>query len=471
MAVGLERMSLEGGVPVSGVVAIPDEGLGNRAYLVDLGDGRALVVDPARDPSPYHEAAERHGLAIAFTAETHLHADFVSGSRELALRGASVLAPAAGHIEHAHRGLDDGDEVDLGGLTLRALATPGHTPEHLSYLLLDGHRSLALFSGGALLPSSAARTDLISADQTDALTRHLYRAVRARLLSLPDDLAVLPTHGAGSFCSAPAGGEPWTTVGRERLTNPLFSVQGEDEFVRVFLGGLGSYPDYFARMRDVNRHGPRVYGAGWPKLAALHAHTVWKVMSEGAMVVDARAYPDFARGHVAGSLSIALRGAFASWLGWIVPDGTPLVFVLDPEQDRAEVVRQCLKIGYEGLLGELEGGFESWRRDGLPEASVQLIVPPATPEPLTYDVRQRSEYLAGHLPGAIHIELGSLQGVADELSRAPLTLYCKHGERAMTAASVLERAGHRDISVIHGGFDAWRRSQVGTANRPMMPTT
>jgi rhodanese-related sulfurtransferase/glyoxylase-like metal-dependent hydrolase (beta-lactamase superfamily II) len=390
--------------------------------------------------------------------ETHLHADFVSGSRELALRGARVVAPAAGHLDHSHRPLVDGEEVDLGGLTLRALATPGHTPEHLSYLLLDGSRSLALFSGGALLPSSAARTDLISAERTDGLTRQLYRAVRDRVFVLPDDLVVLPTHGAGSYCSAPAGGEPWTTVGRERMANPLFALEDEDEFVRVFLGGLGSYPDYFSRLRDVNRAGPRVYGAGWPRLSALSAATVRSLMSRGAVVVDVRPYPDFASGHVAGSLSIALRGAFASWLGWVVPAGAPLMFVLNPLQDRSEVVRQCLKVGYEELLGELEGGFESWRREGFPESSVRLIAPPESPERGTLDVRQRSEYLAGHLPGAIHIELGSLPGVAGELPRGPLTAYCRHGERAMTAASVLERAGHRAISVIDGGFDAWRRA-------------
>jgi glyoxylase-like metal-dependent hydrolase (beta-lactamase superfamily II)/rhodanese-related sulfurtransferase len=450
-------MSATGRLEMPGITAIPDEGLGNCAYLVDLDDGCALVVDPGRDPSPYLAAAGRQGLAIAFTAETHLHSDFVSGSRELAARGATVLAPAAGCIEHPHRGLSDDEEIELGGLTLRAIATPGHTPEHLSYLLVDGRRPLALFSGGALLPSSAARTDLVSAEQTEGLARQLFRGVRDRLFRLPDDLAVLPTHGSGSFCSAVAAGERWTTIGRERTASPLFSLADEDEFVRVFLGGLGTYPDYFARLRDVNRRGPHAYHGSWPVLKALSADRVQSLLSEGAVVVDVRPCVDYARGHVAGSLSIALRGAFGTWLGWIVPAGALLVFVLAPEQDRGELVRQCLNVGYDELLGELEGGFESWRQAGLPEASVRLIAPRDSPEAATYDVRQRSEYLAGHLPGAVQVELGSLPGVAGRLPRVPITAYCKRGERAMTAASVLERAGHRELSVIDGGFDAWRR--------------
>ena len=188
------------------IVSIVDEGLGNSSYLVDLGDGRALVVDPARDPGPgTWLPPARRGLQVAFTAETHLHADFVSGSRELAAQGAQVLASAAGGLEFPHRGLGDGDEVDLGGLTLRALATPGTPPEHLSYLLLDGGRPVALFSGGSLLVGAVARTDLISPDRTEELARALWRSLQERILGLPDDLPVYPTHGAGSFCSAPAG--------------------------------------------------------------------------------------------------------------------------------------------------------------------------------------------------------------------------------------------------------------------------
>src|SRR5689334_4963248 len=206
------------------IATIVDEGLGNSSYLVDLGDRRALVVDPQRDPAPHLAAAAERGLRLAYVAETHLHADFVSGSRELAAQGARVLAAAAGRTAFPHRGLGDGDEVGLGGLTLRALATPGHTPEHLSYLLLDGVEPVALFSGGSLLVDSVARTDLIEPEQTETLARQLWRSLHSRILALPSDLPVYPTHGAGSFCSAPAGGERITTIGRERRANPLLAA-------------------------------------------------------------------------------------------------------------------------------------------------------------------------------------------------------------------------------------------------------
>ena len=235
------------------VVALVDEGLGNSSYLVDLSDGRALVVDPPRDPAHHLAVAEKRGLVISHSAETHLHADFVTGSRELAARGAAVVAPAAAGLDWPHRGQADGDEIDLGGLRLRALATPGHTPEHLAYLLLDGDEPVALFSGGSLLVGSVARTDLIAADQTEPLARALWRSIVERLLALPDDLAVYPTHGAGSFCSAPAGGERTTTIGRERATNPLLAAADEDAFVARLLAGLGTYPPYFTELREVNR--------------------------------------------------------------------------------------------------------------------------------------------------------------------------------------------------------------------------
>src|SRR5579864_7507522 len=223
-------------------VAFVDDGLGNSSYLVEIGGGRALVVDPARHPAGYLAEADRRGLEIAYAVETHLHADFVSGSRELGALGAQLLVPGAGGHAFPVRALADGEEVDLGGLRLRALATPGHTPEHLSYILLDGASPVALFSGGSLLVDAVARTDLISPDQTEDLARQLWRSLRDRILTLPDDLPVYPTHGAGSFCSAPAGAERATTIGRERAANPLLVAADQDTFVQALLSGLGSYP-------------------------------------------------------------------------------------------------------------------------------------------------------------------------------------------------------------------------------------
>jgi hydroxyacylglutathione hydrolase len=351
----------------------------------------------------------------------------------------------------------DGEEVDLGGLTLRALATPGHSPEHLSYLLLDGKTPLALFSGGALMPGSAARTDLISAAATESLTRELYRGVRERLFCRPDDLPVYPTHGAGSFCSAASAGEPWTTIGREKAANPIFTVADEDEFVRAFLGSLGSYPDYFLRLREINRRGPQVYGDRWPNLALLSVDEVRRLANQGAELVDARPYRDFAAGHVPGALSNNLREAFASWLGWVIPGAKRLVFVLNPDQDRAELVRQCLKVGYEDLAGELAGGIAAWQSAGLPTSTISLVSAGQAVPGLALDIRQRDEYAASRLPGALNIELGALEQVAGDLPARPVMTYCGHGERAMTAASLLQRAGRNDIAVLDGGISAWNR--------------
>jgi glyoxylase-like metal-dependent hydrolase (beta-lactamase superfamily II)/rhodanese-related sulfurtransferase len=433
-------------------IALVDEGLGNSSYLIDLGDGRALVVDPERDPGPYLAAARRQGRTVGYAAETHLHADFVSGSRELAAHGAQVLAAAAGRTGFPHRGLGDGDEVDLGGLTLRAVATPGHTPEHLAYLILDGGRPMALFSGGSLLVGAVARTDLIAPERTEELARALWRSLHERVLTLPDDLPVYPTHGAGSFCSAPAGAERTTTIGREKTANPLLRAPDEDAFVKMLLGGLGSYPPYFLRLREVNRRGPAVYGAGPAALARLGPGQVRRLAGDGALIIDVRPVPAFAAGHVPGSLSIPLRDQFATWLGWLADPGRPLVFLLGQDQDPGDVVRQALKVGYEQLAGELAGGIAAWHAAGLPLRRIQLV-PAAAAAGVVVDVRQDDEFAAGHLPGARHAELGSLAVTPPEPGL--VTLMCGHGERAMTAASILAASGREDLAVAVGGPDDW----------------
>jgi hydroxyacylglutathione hydrolase len=436
------------------VRAFVDEGLGNSTYLVDIGDGRALAVDPPRDVSGLRRAAESDGLSIAYTVETHLHADFVSGSRELAALGATVVAARAANLAFPHHGLEDGATLDLGGLALAAIATPGHTPEHLAYLLRDGVTPVALFSGGALLPGSVARTDLIAPDRTEPLARSLYRALHERILALPDDVRVYPTHGGGSFCSTAATGERTTTIGRERTANPLLAAPDEDTFVARLAESFGSYPTYFGRLREVNRRGPAVLGRR-PALARLGLAEVDRLRDAGADIIDGRTMRAYAAGHIPGSLSIALRPAFASWLGWLVPSDRPLVFVLARRQVRADLVRQALGIGHERLAGELAGGFDSWRDSGRPVAVTALTRTPSAVGPVL-DVRQASEFRSGHVRRAIGLELGSLPGAA---SHAPdgVTVMCGHGERAMTAASVLERAG-RQATVFEGSPEEWSRA-------------
>ena len=438
----------------AGIDAIVDDGLGNSSYLVDLGDGRALAVDPSRHPGGYLRRAEQRGLTIAYTVETHLHADFVSGSRELAALGAQVVAPLAAGLEYPARGLDHGDEVDLGGLTLRALATPGHTPEHLSYLLLDGREPAALFSGGSLLVGAVARTDLIDPSQTESLARSLWRSLQATILTLPDDLAVYPTHGAGSFCSAPAGGERVTTIGREKASNPLLAASDEDAFVKLLLDGLGTYPPYFLRLRDVNRRGPHLYGPGPAQLALLDVASVDALVRYGAWIIDARPFDRFAAGHIAGSVSIALRDVFATWLGWLAPDDVPLVFVVDDDQDDDLLVREARKVGYERIAGALAGGIEAWRAAGRPLARTELVGAAAASGPFV-DVRQHSEFAAAHIPGARHAELGAIAAGATAVPAGSVVM-CGHGERAMSAASMLERNQHNaNVRVLVGGPDDW----------------
>jgi hydroxyacylglutathione hydrolase len=307
-----------------------------------------------------------------------------------------------------------------------------------------------------------ARTDLAGPELTEPLARAAYRSLRQRLLPLPDELAVYPTHGAGSFCAAPVGGERTTSIGAERRHNRLLGAPDEDTFATELLAGFGSYPPYFLRLRERNRVGPELLGRDWQVLPLLSTDQVQRHLAGGGLVVDARSIAAFAAGHIPGALSIALRPAFASWLGWLLEDTRPLVFVLDDDQDRGELARQCRTIGYDHLVGELAGGMPGWRAAGLPEARLPLVEAEQLDDQpgAVLDVRQADEIADGHLPGALTVELGALTGDRPpaQLPEGPVTVMCSHGQRAMTAASLLERAGHRDLRVVVGGVDDWQRA-------------
>jgi hydroxyacylglutathione hydrolase len=263
---------------------------------------------------------------------------------------------------------------------------------------------------------------------------------------------VYPTHGAGSFCSTGDGTRRTTTVGLERKTNTALLEACEDVFVDRTINGFGSFPPYFLRLREVNRRGPDVFGDALPPLRSLDVEEVARARDEGSVLVDVRPIDRFAREHVDGSLSIELRPAFATWLGWLVPEASPLVFVVDSDQDADDLVRQCLKIGYEDFRGVLRGGVEAWKSSGRQVASVELVRPEATEGSLV-DIRQRGELGDGVVPGSIHVELADV--ASHRLPNGPLTLYCGHGERAMTAASLLEGAGRDDLFVMFGGPSDW----------------
>jgi hydroxyacylglutathione hydrolase len=437
--------------PAARIASFLDEGLGHTSYLVDLGDGTALVIDPARLPDQQVAEAVRRSLRIAYTADTHTHADYISGSPDLAATGAVFLAPADANLQMPHHGLHGGDEITAGELTLRAVATPGHTPDHLAYLLSDGDDPIVLFSGGSLMVGSVGRTDLLGPEHADELARRLYRSLRADVLTLPDAVAVYPTHGAGSFCSAPSTAARTSTIGRERDTNPLLAVDDEDEFVDLLLGGIGTFPTYFSRLPALNQHGVTHYER-LPDLEALDSDAVDHVVAGGGVVVDVRPITRFAAAHIPRSLSIELRSVFSSWLGWTLEPDTDLVFVIDPGQDSQDLVRQCLTIGFERFAGYLNGGIEAWTDSGRQTASIDLVDADHR-RGTTLDIRQDAEYAAGHVPGAAHVELGALPEAV--VPDGPLTVMCGHHERATTGASILERRGYTDVAVLFDGFGGW----------------
>lgn len=429
-----------------------DEGLGHSSYVIDLGDGTAATIDPPRFPIAHETLAAHAGLRITWTIDTHSHADYVTGSPGLAARlGATFVAPAASHLATPHTPMRDGGRLDLSAnVTLVAIRTPGHTPDHHAYLLEADGVAVGLCTGGSLMVGTVGRTDLCGPDLTVPLAHEMYRSLH-RFDYLSDDVVVYPTHGAGSFCSAPGAAERVSTLGRERATNPFLRTSTEDAFVERLVAGFGTFPTYFARLPEVNRRGPRQYNAV-PTLALLGVDAFARQSAAGAVVVDVRPFAQFGRDHIPGSLSNTLRPVFAGWAGWIIEPHRPLLFVLDPDQDRVDLVRQCLDVGHEHLVGELDGGMAAWTASGRPHATIRMVDVDHLGGTIV-DVRQTNEYTTGHIPGTVNVELGAV--TMAELPAGPLTMMCGHGERAMTAASLLAAAGHLDVSVFDGGPDTW----------------
>jgi rhodanese-related sulfurtransferase len=298
---------------------------------------------------------------------------------------------------------------------------------------------------------TVGRTDLLGENRREELARALYHSLQEEILTLPDDVNVYPTHGAGSFCSAPAGSERTSTIGRERATNPLLLAPDENAFVELLLSGLGTLPAYFRRLPDVNRRGARLYGT-LPDLARLSVDDVQRRVVDGAVLVDARPIAAYASSHIPGAISNALRPGFGTWLASVVPDDVPLLFVLDDDQDPDELVREALNVGYDNLVGRLEGGIDAWTETGLPTTSTELVSANDLSGPIV-DVRQREEFAAGHIPSATSVELADVPTTT--LPTGQVTMMCGHGERAMTAASLLARAGHAEVRALAGGPSDW----------------
>jgi len=447
-----------------------DEGLGNSSYLVASTEtGLAAVVDPQRHVEPYLQVADGLGLRLEYALDTHLHADFVSGARELADRAAGTIrigASADARLDFDHLPLAEGDTLSLGNLSIQVLATAGHTPEHISFAVLAAGSTTpeSIFTGGALIVGGAARTDLLGHDLSVPLARRLYRTLHDKLLRFPDRVQVYPTHGGGSFCAAPTSKERTTTIGRERRTNRLAQATSEEEFVRSALADLPSYPDYYRYMRDVNRTGPRILG-GLPQPEPLPPERVRELLEEGASLIDIRSPREFAAGHIPNSYGIPLISPVSTWAGWVVPYGSPIVLVADDPTKRREAVRQLVTIGYDDLRGYLDGGIAAWRGSGLSTAQTPTINTKALREwlkgedpPLVIDVRFEAEWRAGHLPSALRLEPGRIAaGQAGQLPRdRPAVIHCGTANRATVALSLLERQGHDNLTLFETGFTGWR---------------
>jgi hydroxyacylglutathione hydrolase len=468
-------------------------GLGDASYLLASG-GEAVLVDPQRDAWRFLELAGRRGWRIRHVLETHVHNDYLSGALETqAATGAEIAAPARGGYEFAHRAMDEGDWLEIGSLRLTAWATPGHTPEHLAWAVEDltsadpeaAHGPSAVFTGGSLIVGSAGRTDLLGPALTNALTSDQQRTLR-RLAELPDAVDILPTHGAGSFCSAgPAGSRPVSSIGAERFANRTFALAGAepDVFRAQALADLGRFPAYYAHMAGLNRRGPRVLGRLiLPPALDPAAFESAANGPKAPTIIDARDRDVFAAGHVPGSLNIELDGTFAGYVGWLVPFGAPLLFVLpDGAPDAlAQATTELLRIGYEWVPGWLAGGTAAWAASGRPLSSYATTTMRAlhaeraggAPPGILLDVRQPLEWQNdGIVPGAERIFVADLPAriaaLAAELpTGAPVTVFCKSGSRAAIAASVLDRAGLDVRLVAHGGAARWPEPLGTVAREP-----
>jgi len=442
------------------VVTIATPGLGDRSYLVHDGE-IGIVVDAQRDIDRFWTAADEAGVRITHVLETHIHNDYVTGGYALAREaGADYVVAGSEDVGFARTPARDHETFAAGRLRVTPLHTPGHTPGHLSYVLAEGQGEPgAVFTGGSMLFGTVGRTDLIGPDQTDQLTRAQYRSVRRLAGELPDQVAVYPTHGFGSFCSAtPTSGDE-STVGRERRINAALREADEDAFVKELTAGLGAYPRYYAHMGAANRGGPDAADLSPPRPAT--PAEIRQQIDAGDWVVDLRARRAFARVHITGSISVELNDSFATYLRWAQPWSQPLTLVGDGPEDVAEAQRQLARIGIEGFAAasgptrELAGG----RLGSYPVTDFPALAGAwGAPGLVLLDVRRLDEWQESHLAGAVHIPFWELEDRIGDLPTGEVWVYCHSGVRASISASILDRAGR---SVVHIDDDWPRAAEIG----------
>jgi len=457
-----------------------DAKLAQASYLIGCGEsGQSVVIDPNRDVQQYLDAATARGLRVTHVTETHIHADFVSGSRELAARtGAALYLSGEGGPDwtYAFAGeagatlIGEGDALEVGSVRIEAVHTPGHTPEHLVFLVTDTAAAtapIAAVTGDFVFVGDVGRPDLLEKvveveGSMDAAARTLFHSLQ-RFKTQPDYLQIWPGHGAGSACGKDLSSVPHSTVGYERLFNWAFAVAGEEKFVRLILEGQPEAPRYFGEMKRINRCGPRVLGE-LPRPEPMAASALPEVMKRGATVIDTRPALAYAAGHVPGTLNLPLDQSFTGWAGWLVPYTGALYLLIDQNRGRGlrEAVRDLAMIGLDRVAGYFgTDAIAAWSNGRRPGTISQITASELARQlgegaASVIDVRARSEWETGHLPGVAHIPLGNLPEHLSRLPRnRPLVVHCQGGARSAIAASLLQANGFGNVFNLKGGLAEW----------------
>lgn len=458
-----------------------DEGLAHYSYAVACPDaGKVAIVDPKRDVDTYIAFAAQQELEISHVLETHIHADFASGARELAERTGATLY-VSGHdegedysIQFPHSDLHDGDAFEIGSVRIQALHTPGHTPEHLSYLVYDSTRTsdvpLLMLSGDFLFVGSLGRPDLLGEEDKRELAESLFDSVHTKLADLPDGLEVHPAHGAGSMCGSGMGGRPMSTLGYERAANPYLDKSlSKDEFVSKILADVPPLPDYYSRMKRVNSEGPKLLNELPGQEAILTAAFKERVDDGKHVVIDLREQLAFGGGHIPGAFGIGAGQNLSTWASWVVPYDTPILLVAHDAEEIEEATRALIRVGLDEVEGYLDGGIAAWRTAGYRLETIAQQTPADLYDRLQHgesihllDVRTEDEWNSGHVEGATHLMAGKLLDNLDQVPTAngAIAVMCGSGYRSTVAASVLQRNGFDNLINVTGGMTAWKKADL-----------
>ena len=448
-----------------------DPGLAQASYLLACDRTRdAIIIDPRRDVDIYVAAAAQSNLRIVAAIETHIHADFLSGARELARLGVATLAGPGASLKFPAREMTHNEEMTVGDLALRFLHTPGHTPEHISIVATHPGEATRVFTGDTLFVGAVGRPDLLG----DALMRHLagqlYESLFHTLLALADNVEVHPGHGAGSLCGAGIGSEPYSTIGRERRFNPLLAHANREQFIASVLADLPETPPYFSRMKRVNALGPPVLGLaqGYAGVKEIDLRSGATAVRDGAVPIDLCDDDSVCGEHIAASLRMAFGPKIGYWAGWVLAEDTRIVLLTDTAARAAEAGRQLLRIGFDNIEGCVPAQGSLWRAEGFPVVSITQISTAelrdrlAPPGKLTLiDVRSDREWKDGHIAEAIHVPIDEMSARVSEFDhRQPIATICEGGYRSMLAASILVRAGFAEVLNVSGGMTAYRSGEL-----------